>query len=69
MALDRGGTMFRTKNSDLLTTERANETTRAGDSPSKYKANSGMKDGPFRNTIVDQGSIHSSELQSHHYHQ
>lgn len=57
--------MFRTKNSDLVkTSERANETTRTGDSPHKFKVSSGMKEAPFRQTILEQGSIYSSDVQS-----
>lgn len=60
--------MFKTtnKNSDVLqTTARGNETTMAGDSPEKLKGSSGMKHAPFRNTILDHASIHSSEAISH----
>ena len=66
--LNRGNSMFKTtqKNSDMLqSTIRANETTMAGDSPAKYKASSGMKNAPFRNTILDHASINSSEAISH----
>ena len=63
--LHRAGSLFRTKNSDLVkTSERANETTRTGDSPQKYKVSSGLKEPPFRHTIQEQGSIYSSDMQS-----
>lgn len=49
--LKRGGSTLRTKNSEMVTTENANETTMAGDSPMKLGQAGTVKDGNFRLTI------------------
>lgn len=66
--LKRGGSTLRTKHSEIVTTENANETTKAGDSPLKYSHGgiATLKDGNFRLTIQDQASLFQVSNQLSH---